>query len=84
MDCFAVGILACRLGQCFCGYAAKVATGDPHPYRGFPMCRAAAQSSAFGALMILTFSNDRTHARSRSVSAVVFSVYHGNPLKGCF
>ena len=24
-------ILACRLGRCFYGYAAKVATGDPHP-----------------------------------------------------
>ncbi len=24
--------LACRLGRGFCGYTAKVATGDPHPY----------------------------------------------------
>ena len=26
------GGLACRLGRGFCGYAPKVATGDPHPY----------------------------------------------------
>ena len=25
-------LLACRLGRCFCGYVAKVATDDPHLY----------------------------------------------------